>query len=83
MRFKTRDVLSPPPEASPSIAVSGDGTKLKYTLDVIMPAGSGKSPIAPPVDVSTSNDLLKLVNSVPLTADQHACRHGTDVTKCP
>jgi hypothetical protein len=37
------------------------------------------------VDFGTSSDLLKLVNSVPLTADQHACRHASppDATKCP
>jgi len=38
------------------------------------------------IDFGTSSDLLKLISSVPLTADQHACRHGTtpaELAKCP
>jgi type IV pilus assembly protein PilY1 len=82
VRSVSRDVLSPPPEAAATISVSNDGKSVRYSMIQIQPASGGSSEVNR-VDFGTSTDLLKLVNSVPLTPDQHACRHGTDKTKCP
>jgi len=77
------DVFAPPPEASPVISFSpkaGGGRSVKYSMLQVQPAGSSQ---VNKIDLGGSSELLKLISSVPLTADQHACRHGTDLTKCP
>ena len=58
---------------------------MRASMLSIQPA-TGSSSSINRVDFSTATDMLKLVNSVPLTPDQHACRHGTtaaDKAKCP
>jgi type IV pilus assembly protein PilY1 len=85
VRSKSRDVLSPPPEAAPMISVSPGNRSMRSSLLFLQPASSGSSEVNR-IDFGTSNDMLKLVSSVPLTEDQHACRHGTtpaDKAKCP
>jgi type IV pilus assembly protein PilY1 len=77
------DVSAPPPEAAPIISVSanpGGGRSVKYSMLQVQPSGTSQ---VNKIDLGGSSELLKLISSVPLTADQHDCRHGTDLTKCP
>jgi len=71
-----RNVISPPPEPSPAVAIGGGLMRLS-TLE-IQPGGTQVTQMT----VSAGNELLKMVYSLPLTADQHICRHvnGTDAT---
>jgi type IV pilus assembly protein PilY1 len=70
-----RNVISPPPEPSPAVAIGGGLMRLS-TLE-IQPGGSQVTQMT----VSAGNELLKMVYSLPLTAEQHTCRH-VDATKC-
>ncbi|MFL5394713.1 MAG: hypothetical protein ACJ79G_17940, partial [Myxococcales bacterium] len=84
VRFQSRDVISPPPEAAASVAIGPGGRSAQSFVLQIAPSPTGGSPIPPNLPrAAASTDLLKLISSVPLTPDQHACRHGTDPTKCP
>jgi type IV pilus assembly protein PilY1 len=74
VRFIPRNVISPPPEPSPSVAV---GTGVRYSTLEIQPGASEVTQMT----VGTSSDILQMVYSLPLTADQHTCRH-VDATKC-
>jgi hypothetical protein len=79
VRSKTLDVISPPAGATPIIALDPKGRSIHYSALQIQPSNSSS---VNQVDVGASNDLLKLINSIPLTADQHICRHS-DSTQCP
>jgi len=75
LRSVQRSVISPPPEPSPAVAVSGGMIKLS-TLE-IQPGGTQVTQMT----VSSGNEVTKMMYSLPLTADQHKCRH-VDATKC-
>ena len=85
VRSRSRDVVSPPPEAAPVISVGPGNRSTRSSVLFLQPASGGKSEINP-IPITNSSDMLKLVSSVPLTADQHACLHGTAAEKaqfCP
>jgi Tfp pilus tip-associated adhesin PilY1 len=75
VRSIQRNVISPPPEPSPAVAIGGGLMRLS-TLE-IQPGGTQVTQMT----VSAGNELLKMVESLPLTIDQHRCRH-LDPTKC-
>jgi type IV pilus assembly protein PilY1 len=75
VRSIQRNVISPPPEPSPAVAIGGGLMKLS-TLE-IQPGGQQVTQMT----VSAGSELLKMVYSLPLTAEQHTCRH-VDATKC-
>jgi type IV pilus assembly protein PilY1 len=74
VRFIPRNVISPPPEPSPTVAV---GQGVRYSTLEIQPGASEVTQMT----VGTSSDILQMVYSLPLTSDQHTCRH-VDATKC-
>jgi type IV pilus assembly protein PilY1 len=74
-RFLARSVLSAPPEPSPAVAVGPRGERLS-----IMEIQPGTQEVTQ-VTVSTQNDLLQHIYSLPLTSDQHICRH-VDASQC-
>jgi type IV pilus assembly protein PilY1 len=84
-RLITRNVLSPPPEPAAAVAIGANGSGERFSTLEIQPAapgsGSSKTPEVTQMTVSTSNDSLQLIYSLPLTADQHTCRH-VDASKC-
>jgi type IV pilus assembly protein PilY1 len=74
VRYIPRNVISPPPEPSPTVAV---GMGVRYSTLEIQPGASEVTQMT----VGTSSDILQMVYSLPLTSDQHTCRH-VDATKC-
>jgi type IV pilus assembly protein PilY1 len=77
VRFIPRNVISPPPEPSPAVAVGSGGSGVRFSTLEIQPGASEVTQMT----VGTSNDILQMVYSLPLTSDQHTCRH-VDATKC-
>jgi type IV pilus assembly protein PilY1 len=75
VRSIQRNVISPPPEPSPAVAIGGGLMRLS-TLE-IQPGGTQVTQMT----VSAGNELLKMVYSLPLTKEQHMCRH-VDRTQC-
>ena len=78
VRSISRNVLSPPPEPAASIAVGAGGSSLRYSTLEIQPGGQDVTQMT----VGTSSELLQMLYSLPLSYDQHVCRH-VDPTKCP
>ncbi|HYV67291.1 MAG TPA: hypothetical protein VE964_13700, partial [Myxococcales bacterium] len=70
-----RNVISPPPEPSPAIAVSGNTMRLS-TLE-IQPGGTQVTQMT----VSSASEVAKFISSLVLNKELHACRH-TDATQC-
>jgi type IV pilus assembly protein PilY1 len=77
-RSIARNVVSPPPEPSPAIAVGGGGTSLRLSTLEIQPGAQQVTQIT----AQSSSEMLQLLYSIPLTPDQHACRH-VSATSCP
>ncbi|MBU8894410.1 pilus assembly protein PilY [Corallococcus sp. M34] len=75
-RYQERTVLAPPPEPATAVMVSPGG-KVKYSTVLQEP---GKKQ-ATTVDVSQSSDVLQNIYELPLTRDQHECRH-VDPSRC-
>ncbi len=69
-RFQERSVLSPPPEPATAVMISPTGS-VKYSA-VMQEPGQRQ---ATSVDVSENSEVLQNVYELPLTQDQHACRH--------
>jgi type IV pilus assembly protein PilY1 len=66
-----RNVLSPPPEPAAAVAVGAGGTSLRFSTLEIQP-GAGE---VTQMTVSTSSEMLQMMYSMPLSVDQHLCRH--------
>jgi hypothetical protein len=77
-RSIARNVVSPPPEPSPAIAVGGGGTSLRLSTLEIQPGAQQVTQIT----AQSSSEMLQLLYSLPLTPDQHLCRH-VSATSCP
>jgi type IV pilus assembly protein PilY1 len=71
VRSIQRNVLSPPPEPAATVALGAGGTSLRFSTLEIQPGASEVTQMT----VNTSNEMLQLMYSVPLTYDQHVCRH--------
>ncbi|WP_426749356.1 pilus assembly protein PilY [Myxococcus sp. Y35] len=69
-RFKERDVLSPPTDVGPTVSVSPTGS-VRYSV-VMQEPGQVQ---ATAVHVSENSEVLQNVYELPLTQEQHACRH--------
>ena len=76
-RSIARNVLSPPPEPAASIAVGAGGNALRYSTLEIQPGGQNVTQMT----VGTSSELLQMLYSLPVSIDQHICRH-VDPTTC-
>ncbi|MGZ6123443.1 MAG: hypothetical protein ACXWLR_00695 [Myxococcales bacterium] len=76
-RSINRNVLSPPPEPAASIAVGAGGASMRLSVLEIQP---GAQQVTQTV-IGTNSELLQMIQSVPLTVDQHICRH-VDPTTC-
>jgi len=76
-RSISRNVLSPPPEPAAAVAVGAGGASLRFSTLEIQP-GAGE---VTQMTVNTTNEMLQLMYSMPLSYDQHVCRH-VDPTKC-
>jgi hypothetical protein len=72
-----RNVLSPPPEPAAAVAVGAGGASLRYSTLEIQPGASEVTQMT----VNTSSEMLQMMYSMPLSVDQHICRH-VDSTKC-
>ncbi|HTO96843.1 MAG TPA: hypothetical protein VMK66_07335, partial [Myxococcales bacterium] len=72
-----RNVLSPPPEPAAAVAVGAGGTSLRFSTLEIQPGASEVTQMT----VNTSTEMLQLMYSMPLTVDQHLCRH-VDPAQC-
>ncbi len=73
----TRAVLSPPPEPAAAVAIGAGGSSMRLSTLEIQPGSQEVTQTT----VATSNELLQMVYSLPLTVDQHMCRH-VDPLKC-
>ena len=76
-RHVQRNVLSPPPEPAAAVAVGAGGASLRFSTLEIQPGSSE----ATQMTVSTTSEMLQMMCSMPLTRDQHVCRH-VDPLKC-
>jgi type IV pilus assembly protein PilY1 len=76
-RSLQRNVLSPPPEPAAAVAVGAGGTSLRFSTLEIQPGASEVTQMT----VNTSTEMLELMYSMPLSVDQHLCRH-VDPAKC-
>ena len=72
-----RSVLSPPPEPAAAVALGAGGSSLRLSMLEIQPGGQQVTQTT----VGTTTELLQLLYSLPLTYDQHVCRH-VDPLKC-
>ena len=77
-RTVQRNVISPPPEPSAAVAVGAGGRSMRFSTLEIQPGTSEVTQMT----VGTSTEMLQMLYSLPLTAEQHTCRHA-DATKCP
>ncbi|HUJ27503.1 MAG TPA: hypothetical protein VLW85_15870 [Myxococcales bacterium] len=77
VRFIQRNVLSPPPEPAAAVAVGSGGGSLRFSTLEIQPGASEVTQMT----VGTSTEMLQMLYSLPLSVDQHVCRH-VDQTKC-
>lgn len=77
-RYISRNVISPPPEPSAAMAVGAGGRSLRFSTLEIQPGAEEVTQMS----VSGITEMMQLLYSIPLTADQHACRH-VDATACP
>jgi type IV pilus assembly protein PilY1 len=75
-RFQERAVLAPPPEPATAVMLSSTG-RVKYST-VLQEPGKRQ---ATSVDVAELSDVLQNVYELPLTREQHACRHE-DASRC-
>jgi hypothetical protein len=85
-RTITRNVLAPPPEPAAAIAVGAGGSSMQVSILDISPGPPDPTLPLPPGSVMNSlvqskAELLQMIQSLPLTADQHVCRH-VDPTTC-
>jgi len=76
-RKTTRSVLSPPPEPAAAVALGAGGSSLRLSMLEIQPGAKEVEQTT----VGTSTELLQMIYSLPLTYDQHVCRH-VDPLKC-
>jgi len=78
VRSIQRNVLSPPPEPAAAVAIGPGGSSLRFSTLEIQPGAQEVTQMT----VSTSTEMLQMLYSMPLTVEQHACRH-VDATQCP
>jgi type IV pilus assembly protein PilY1 len=76
-RLTTRNVLSPPPEPAAAVAIGANGSGERFSTLEIQPGAAEVTQMT----VSTTNDSLQMIYSLPLTSDQHICRH-VDASQC-
>jgi type IV pilus assembly protein PilY1 len=72
-----RNVLSPPPEPAAAVAVGAGGASMRFSTLEIQPGASEVTQMT----VNTTSEMLQLMYSLPLSYDQHVCRH-VDPLKC-
>ena len=77
-RSISRNVISPPPEPSAAVSIGAGGKSLRLSTLEIQPGAQEVTQIS----VSGTNEMLQLLYSLPLTKDQHTCRHA-DRAACP
>jgi len=78
VRSIQRNVLSPPPEPAAAVAVGAGGASLRFSTLEIQPGASEVTQMT----VNTSTEMLQMLYSLPLTVDQHTCRH-VSAAACP
>ncbi|WAM27822.1 PilC/PilY family type IV pilus protein [Myxococcus sp. NMCA1] len=77
-RYQERAVLSPPPEPATAVMISPTGS-VKYSA-IMQEPGQRQ---ATSVDVSENSEVLQNVYELPLTQEQHACRHENAASCLP
>ncbi len=77
VRTISRNVLSPPPEPVGAISIGAGGSSMQLSVLEIQPGSQQVSQTL----IGTNAELLQMIQSLPLTVDQHICRH-VDPTKC-
>ena len=70
-RYQERSVLAPPPEPSTAIAINKVTGQIKYSGVVLEPGQSQATEVV----VSKGADLLQSISSLPLSRQEHLCRH--------
>ncbi len=77
-RWKRQSVLAPPPEPTAAIQLSKTG-EIRYSTLALEPGGTQANETM----VSTGNDLLQSVYELPISREDHQCRHtGTGAADC-
>ena len=71
VRSIQRNVISPPPEPAAAVAIGAGGTSIRFSTLEIQPGASEVTQMT----VGTSTEMLQMMYSLPLTYDQHYCRH--------
>ena len=72
-----RNVLSPPPEPAEAVAISKSGTQMRFSTLEIQPGAQEVTQMT----VTTSSEMLQMLYSLPVSIDQHTCRH-IDANAC-
>ena len=75
-RTMQHDVFAPPAELAPSIAISSAGTSVRTSVLQVQP-GSRVGEMV----IGNDAEMLQLIQSLPLTYDEHICRH-VDPAQC-
>jgi hypothetical protein len=68
-------VGGPPTDSGATIAVGAGGSSVRLSVLGVSQGGVTNT------QISTSTELLQMIQSLPLTAEQHVCRH-VDPTTC-
>ena len=76
-RSITRNVLSPPPEPTATVSVGAGGGSLRLATLEIQPGTNEVTQVS----VGTLTEMLQLLYSVPLSREEHMCRH-VDANLC-
>jgi type IV pilus assembly protein PilY1 len=92
-RSVSKNVISPPPEPAAAVEISATGA-IRYSLLNVQPTYTGADGVPRTGNagcreddtvclnsVRTGTDALQLMYSMPLTSEQHECRH-VDATAC-
>ena len=83
-RTITRNVLTPPAEPAASIAIGAGGSSVQLSVLRVAPPGGisigGNGGGADLTTIQSDVELLQMIHSLPLTAEQHICRHVDPLT---
>jgi type IV pilus assembly protein PilY1 len=71
------NVLYPPAEPGPHVAMGAGGSSMRLSVLEVQPGAQQVSQTI----IGTDSELLQMIQSLPLTYDQHLCRH-VDKTAC-
>ena len=80
-----RAAIAPPAERTPSVEIGPGGSSLRVSLTGVSPsqaAAGGTAADSSHDAIATTPDLMQVQYSLPLTLEQHNCRHVSNAS-CP